>query len=199
MLVQFPVFIYSLRDPITNEIKYVGRTRNPVYRHNLHIKNKENNPNKKKWIGDLLSKEVEPIMELLEIVPESEATFWEKYWISQCKTWGFNLLNLTHGGVEKYIHENVRIALKNCKNRGNKKGFRHTEETKQKIREKRALQVITEEHKRNISISHLGKKKTETHRTNISKGRKGIVFSEAHVNNIRKANLNKVKHKKEQI
>lgn len=41
---------------------------------------------------------------------------------------------------------------------GNRLNTKHTEEAKQKIREKRAKQVITEEHKKAIRESHLGEK-----------------------------------------
>lgn len=37
-------------------------------------------------------------MEVLDIVENDEWQFWEQYWISQTKAWGFNLTNLTIGG-----------------------------------------------------------------------------------------------------
>ena len=47
--------------------------------------------------------------------------------------------------------------MSNCKTRGQKKGFKHSEETKRIIKEKRALQVITTEHKLNISKGSINK------------------------------------------
>lgn len=41
---------------------------------------------------------LKPIIEIIDEVPVSEWEFWEIYWISQFKTWGFDLTNGTEGG-----------------------------------------------------------------------------------------------------
>jgi len=38
------------------------------------------------------------IIEVIDIVNTTEWKFWEKYWISQFKSWGFTLLNKNNGG-----------------------------------------------------------------------------------------------------
>lgn len=44
---------------------------------------------------------VKPKIEIVEILNEDDSKnwkFWEKYWISQFRQWGFKLTNLTNGG-----------------------------------------------------------------------------------------------------
>ena len=53
------------------------------------------------WINKELSDGFKIHIELLEFVPETEENNWEVYeiyWISQLKSWGFSLNNLTRGG-----------------------------------------------------------------------------------------------------
>ena len=58
-------FIYALKDPLTNEIKYIGKTCNKLkkrlYYHLYEIK-KYNNK-KTCWIKSLLNKKLIPIIE----------------------------------------------------------------------------------------------------------------------------------------
>jgi hypothetical protein len=90
--------IYTLSDPITGQIRYVGQTvlslrlrllyhmsesRQPIYTH------------KTNWIRSILQKGLEPKIELLEFGVWNED---EMYWIEQFKQWGFNLVNGTIGG-----------------------------------------------------------------------------------------------------
>ena len=60
------------------------------------------------------------------------------------------------------------------------KGRPLAEETKQKIKEKRKLQIITEETKQKIGKSNTGKVRTEEHKKKYSKAFKGRIISEEH-------------------
>ena len=93
------VNIYSLSDPITGEIRYVGKTKNFTIRRYAHRSKQKYSTYCTNWITSLLSKGLKPIMEILDEVEEKEWCFWEQYWISQCKAWGFRLTNLTEGGT----------------------------------------------------------------------------------------------------
>ena len=181
-------FIYSLSDPDTNEIRYIGKTNNLKYRLWAHIHEAKydlRNQHKCNWIKTLLNKDKKPIIEIVEEVSMNDWQSREIYWISQFTAWGFNLINKTKGGECGIISENCKKALSLSKKRGHVKGtFKHSEETKALIKEKRALQVITEEQKRKISEKMLGVKKSDSHKENISKGRKGMKFSQEHINNI---------------
>lgn len=170
-------FIYTLSDPDTLEIRYVGKANNIKYRLWSHIheaKKDSRNQRKCNWIKKLLAQNKMPIIEIVEEVSIESWKSSEIYWIAQFKAWGFRLINMTSGGEAGIISENCKNALKNSK-RGHEKGmFKHSEETKSLIKEKRAKQVVTEEHRKRISESMKGKKKSEEHRKNISEGRKKL-------------------------
>lgn len=163
-------FIYTLSDPDTLEVRYVGKANNIKYRlwaHLTEAKKDSRNLRKCNWIKKLLAQGKKPI---IEIVEEVSIEFWkesEMYWISQFKAWGFNLINMTKGGECGVISENCKKALAKSK-RGHVKGtFKHSEETKALIKQKRALQVISEEHRKNISLAMKGVKKSDEHRKNM--------------------------------
>ena len=112
-------FIYTLSDPKTNEIRYIGKTNDLDYRLKKHINESKNKrTHKEKWIDSIILKGLSPIIEILDIVDETEWCFYETYWISQFKTWGFNLTNGTSGGEGS----------------DGFKGKNHSNETKEKCR-----------------------------------------------------------------
>jgi predicted GIY-YIG superfamily endonuclease len=82
-------FLYNLIDPITNDIKYVGYTKNPKRRIWEHIRDAKKGIKtyKCEWIRSLLDKKNIPIMEIIseyeshnEIVDE-EMKLIQEYWI----------------------------------------------------------------------------------------------------------------------
>lgn len=118
------VKIYTLKDPITNEIRYVGKTKQSLkarwYSHCSLYRLNRNVSYKNSWIKSLLNHNLKPIIELLDIVPESEWEFWESYWIFQLKSWNINLTNMTSGG-------------EGCNGGKGSLGYKHTEEAKKRI------------------------------------------------------------------
>jgi len=93
-------FIYTLSDPYTNEVRYVGKSNNPKVRYRKHInesKNNRYNNYKVNWIKSLLIKNLKPILHIIDET-ESDWVILEEYWISQFITWGFKLVNGTSGG-----------------------------------------------------------------------------------------------------
>jgi hypothetical protein len=93
------IYIYTLEHPETGEIRYVGKTKNPIDRFRSHINSSNGKKShKRSWIDKLKSEGLYPIMSALDEVDESEWQYWERYWIHQFKCWGFNLLNHTAGG-----------------------------------------------------------------------------------------------------
>lgn len=130
------VFIYYLSDSKGN-IRYVGKTKNEprkrLYKHILECKSEEIS-HKINWIKSLLNKGERPIIEVIDEVPEGEWQFWEEYWISQLKSWGFQLTNLTIGG-----------------DGGN--GYKHTSDSKKKMSKSKLVSKLSEEQKKKISES----------------------------------------------
>ena len=96
----FKTFIYSLTDPITNQVRYIGKADNIKKRFSSHIclKNLIKPTHKNNWINSLKNKGLKPILNIIDEVPNNEWEFWEQYWISQFRVWGFDLTNLTEGG-----------------------------------------------------------------------------------------------------
>ena len=93
------VYIYTLEHPITEEIRYVGKTRNPKMRFHNHCNKLHNEKSHKRyWINKLKKEGLKPKMKILDEVLESEWKFWERFWINQLKQWNFNLVNHTSGG-----------------------------------------------------------------------------------------------------
>jgi len=92
-------YIYALIDPISSQVRYVGKSNNPKQRFKAHLnKCRKHQKHKSNWIEKLKILGLKPIFQIIDIVPIDEWKFWEKYWISQMKTWGFNLINYTSGG-----------------------------------------------------------------------------------------------------
>lgn len=92
--------IYTLADPTTGEIRYIGKTvnslRNRLTGHLYSIKTENNH--RTNWIGSLLKKGIIPQIEFLDESPWSESQELEIYWIAQFKEWGFRLVNCSTGG-----------------------------------------------------------------------------------------------------
>ena len=93
------VYIYTLEHPITKEVRYIGKTKNPKERFHNHCNRLHNeHTHKRNWINSLRSMGLKPKMNILDEVNESEWKYWEKHWIEQFRQWGFNLVNHTSGG-----------------------------------------------------------------------------------------------------
>ena len=111
------VTIYALKDPKTNEVKYIGKTSGPLYKRlSSHYVDKKRSY-KKSWIDSLKKQKIKPLIVTIE---ECEENVWqerEKFWISYYrKIMGNKLTNILEGG------------------NGLPKGYKHSQATKEKIR-----------------------------------------------------------------
>ena len=95
-------YIYTLEHPITNEIRYVGKTNSPERRlhHHWTVGHKSNNKTGN-WLKSLKKLKLKPIMTIIDETTDNWQQL-EMYWISQFKTWGFKLTNHTDGGEGAY-------------------------------------------------------------------------------------------------
>lgn len=129
------IFIYTLSEPDLKTIRYVGKTNNIQKRYLHHLKVFRKN-HKDQWVKSLIVKNKVPVIEILDEVNELEWRFWEQYWISQIKSWGFNLTNQTNGGegfecgIKNPAHL-IHVKEIHSKTHKNKK---LSKETKEKIR-----------------------------------------------------------------
>lgn len=96
-------FIYGLFDPVTNEIKYVGKTISPFKRLMAHYSaalQRKKIFYTTNWIYSLLISNKKPIMKILEKIKDTRS-IWkakENYWINCYKKLGFKLTNSIEGG-----------------------------------------------------------------------------------------------------
>ena len=162
------ILIYALIDPRDGKIKYIGKTNNIRKRIREHIRDEENNL-KYAWIKSLKKLKLQPEVLILEETDLGNDNFWEIFWISQCKAWGFELKNMTNGGdgsygvipwnkgivgLFKHSEESKKLMSewRKLNTNGEKNGFfgkKHTEETKKKLSYKSSLRRWSEEFKEN--------------------------------------------------
>ena len=178
-------YIYTLSDPFTNEIRYVGKTINLEKRLYEHKRSHKKNTHKSNWINGLMSNNSPPIIEIIDEVGE-DWQFWECFYIELLKSWGFRLTNMTPGGegvsftpeISKKISNTLKLYYKTHDTWI--KGKTHTEETKKILSDKqRGKEIHTEEHKnklreRMMGNTHtLGMKLTEEHKKSIGDKQRG--------------------------
>ena len=89
-----------MKDPITDNIRYVGKTKNSLNeRLRGHLKLKTGVDNKhSRWISSLKILGLKPEIEILDICLEEDWQYVETYWISQLRSWSFDLTNQAIGG-----------------------------------------------------------------------------------------------------
>jgi hypothetical protein len=116
--------IYGLKDPFTNEIRYIGKSVNGLDRPKEHFKpcNLKGNTHKINWIKSVLNRNKRPEIVIIEEYNNSEDLFAaEAFWINYYKLNG-NITNCTDG------YEGTL-------------GREYSEETKRKIGEKTSLRM----------------------------------------------------------
>lgn len=92
------IYIYSLKDPETNEIRYVGKTTNINTRLKAHItRSRHNKYHSARWVQSVIKRGLRPIIELVEECTEENWVEREKFWIAYYRE-RFDLTNLLEGG-----------------------------------------------------------------------------------------------------
>lgn len=159
--------IYKLIDPITDEVRYIGKTiqtlNNRLRRH-VYDANRltENKSHKNNWIRLLLKKNLKPKIELIE--ENIDIDKWgevEIMYIKKFRGLGYDLTNNTNGGEGSH-------------------GVILSEETKKKISEANKGRVVSESIKKYLSDLHKGKKLSEETKKKISQSKKGKKLSDKH-------------------
>jgi hypothetical protein len=150
-------YIYTLKDPITNEIRYIGKANDPNKRILDHIKEckSSNKSHKISWVKSLLEKNLKPIVEILDEVSSEEWERCEQYWISQFKSWGFNLTNISKGGYDN--------------------SYKRNDVTKNKMRKSKLGTKLSKSQRDKISES-IKKKASENPLYNRGKGNSRIIL-----------------------
>jgi hypothetical protein len=133
--------IYRLVDPITGEIKYIGKTHTSLserLRNHINGAKRSSSPTRKeKWILELREKNIMPIIELIKDVDKSTWRDEERKWIQYAKDVGWPILNLKRGGdgYDNITHSDEFKMKLSRKMKGNKYGlgFKWTPEQREKM------------------------------------------------------------------
>lgn len=180
-------FIYCLEDPITGEIRYVGKTNDPLKRFSSHYRRSTEDSWKSNWVKSLKRRGLKPRMEILEEV-DGDWVRSERFWIAYLKFLGCRLTNLTNGGegaeglrhsiqtrermskqrkgrpvslgsIKALVHFNPRCPSMNCRMAVSrvKLGVPLSEDVKRRLSESLKGRYFTPEHRRKISIAKKGK------------------------------------------
>lgn len=155
------IYIYTLSDPRTGEVRYVGKTSQPSIRLNNHLYSDRGSNHKWTWIKSLKAENLKPLMEVIETVPEEKSFEAEKIWIESFRFYGCRLMNSDFGTIGAlsddakrrakastiarggYAVPKDRIAkmLKTRRENGSQQGERHPHAkiTNEQVRQIRAL------------------------------------------------------------
>jgi hypothetical protein len=110
-------FIYSLSDPRTGQVRYIGKANDPKIRLYGHIDSRRllKKTPKNAWLRELIANGLQPTIDILET---TDLACWqdrEQRWISAMRDAGASLTNITSGGEGT-------------------EGYRHSQESKEMIR-----------------------------------------------------------------
>ena len=118
------VKIYTLADPNTGLVRYVGKTQRPIKdrkSEHVYFAKRSNKTRTHKWVRSLLKKGQRPIFEVIDQCALKDWKIIEQYWISQFKAWGFNLTNHSIGGEGAFGRKWTKQERENRKPPSNKR------------------------------------------------------------------------------
>lgn len=92
------IAVYRLLDPTTSDVRYVGRTTDPVKRLREHLR-RRGRSHRAKWIASLVRTGLAPVMQVIEWVDtNADANARERHWVARLRAEGAALVNATDGG-----------------------------------------------------------------------------------------------------
>ena len=99
-------YIYTLSDPRTDTVRYVGRSVNPESRFKAHLRVEYSNyrSQKEQWVAELSAVGLLPVMTIIDSSDDSVIIRQkEQYWINKYTAEGCNLLNKTGAFLSNYM------------------------------------------------------------------------------------------------
>lgn len=152
------MIIYTLIDPRTDSVRYVGKTvqtpRRRLRRHLAESYMAAGTTHKDRWLRSLKAVGLEPRIEVIDRCSSlEELSAAERRHIARLRALGVNLVNATDGG-------------------DGTGGWHHTAESRAKISAALRGRVMSDDHRRNIGLSSVGRKATEETRAKLSAERR---------------------------
>lgn len=168
--------IYVLKDPISLDIKYVGKTIATLNKRlSGHLQDSKKLTHKcSNWITSLRNKGLKPIIELVEIVPINEGNAKEIYWIAYYTSCGIDLKNQTLGGdgASQGLSRSKEACIKTgmtLKRRYDNGEIVFSEERRRKISEALKGKTVSDITRQKLRDANLGKKASEESKLKKSK------------------------------
>lgn len=178
------VFIYVLKDPLTNEIRYVGKTARTLQRRlSYHLMSKTKD-HRGCWIQSLMQQKLKPIIEEIEKCTNENWQEREIFWIKHYKDLNFRLTNSNEGGLGSH-NPSPETCAKIAEAKRGKKRKPFSDETK--LNMSKAHKNPSDEFRSSVSSFHKGRKRSIETRTKISNYAKNR--SEQHLANISAAKI----------
>lgn len=134
--------IYALTNPETNQMFYVGKTKDPIARARQH----------RQAAGVFVS--WTPAFSVLEEVSDERADVREMFWIAHLRSGGIKLTNRTDGGTGGWGHV---VSLEHRETIGARyRGKKLSSETRAKLSKAQRGRVPSAEHRAKLSLSAMG-------------------------------------------
>ncbi len=149
----YTAFIYGLVDPVTRDIRYIGKSIRPKERLQNHM-NEVSTCHRSHWLQSLKKRSLKPELVILEELTKSDR--WqdcERKWIKYGNDSGWPLTNNTSGGdgvPDLPTETRKRISAVWI-------GRKHTKETRKKISESWKHRIVSDETKAKMSATHTGR------------------------------------------
>ncbi|MBP8289483.1 MAG: hypothetical protein KAX51_06740 [Chromatiaceae bacterium] len=191
-----PWEIYTLSDPLTLKVRYVGITFRGKRRLNEHLSRAVNGGKTHRdcWIRGLIASGMRPLFLVIEHGCGAGWQDAERLWITRFRE-SCDLVNHTDGGDGtpgcipspelRSKWSSMRAGVPYPPGRvGGMKGKNHTPEAREKIRQAALGRHHTKESKSKLSDAHQGKQLSEEHKKKLSAIHKGKVLTEEHKNKI---------------
>lgn len=162
--------IYSLSDPLTSEVVYIGKTVRSLNKRLISHKSELFNTKKKQWMQELSAVGLEPKIELIDEVDIADWIFWEKYYISLFRSWGLAKFNISKGGGGDFWTGKDRGQEFRDKLSKSWKPNILSDESKKRKSEKLKSRIKSAEEIEKIRTALLGKKLSVEHKQALSDG-----------------------------
>jgi hypothetical protein len=167
--------IYTLSDPRTDAVRYVGMTVYPLAKRlggHLKYKGKDH---KSTWIRSLRSAGITPVITEIAVVSIEARVEAEQRWIAYYRAHGADLTNSTKGGVGclGYKHTDEAKAKMSKAHKGvpsEKRGIPNSEEQNEKCRQAMIRHFQDPAKREAVGRVHKGKKISDEHKRATSEG-----------------------------
>ncbi len=138
--------IYCLLEPDSDEVRYVGQTRNTggaparLSRHLVLMRRlHESRTHLHNWLRSVENRGLRPRVQIIVVVPIDQLNDAEIWWIAKMKELGCDLTNHTKGGTGGATRKGMKTpAATVAKQAAARRGQKHTQEAIDKIKAKRA-------------------------------------------------------------